>query len=232
MITEDFQRVDLAFPWFFPLSAAVIGACVGSFLNVCIYRIPKGESVVTPPSHCGCGKRIAWYDNVPVLSWLILRGRARCCGRPFSFRYPAIELLTAPEVPEGPGGVPFVWDQDALWSRLEALVDRTRVEGCPPTLTDRLRGLDQVVSAVERELPGPEASAGKMMWVEGHQRLQELAMEIEGPFSQLTRGSEWAVAEGLWQHTFLRSRANSIEGGTTEIQRNIIGERVLGLPKG
>jgi leader peptidase (prepilin peptidase) / N-methyltransferase len=50
---------------------------------------------VSPPSHCGCGQPIAWHDNIPVLSWLILRGRARCCGRSFSFRYPAIELLTA-----------------------------------------------------------------------------------------------------------------------------------------
>lgn len=95
MNAESFEYVAVAVPWFFPLCAAVFGACIGSFLNVCIYRIPKGESVVTPPSHCGCGQRIAWYDNVPVLSWLILRGRARCCGRPFSFRYPAIELLTA-----------------------------------------------------------------------------------------------------------------------------------------
>jgi alkylation response protein AidB-like acyl-CoA dehydrogenase len=70
-----------------------------------------------------------------------------------------------------------------------------------------------------------------MGWVETHQRLQELAMEIEGPYSQLMRGSEWAVEGGLWQHTFLRSRANSIEGGTTEIQKNIIAERILGLPK-
>ena len=93
-------------------------------------------------------------------------------------------------------------------------------------------GARAVTKLLKGELPGPEASTGKMMWVEGHQRLQELAMEIEGPFSQLTKGSPWAVAEGLWQHTFLRSRANSIEGGTTEIQRNIIGERVLGLPKG
>jgi alkylation response protein AidB-like acyl-CoA dehydrogenase len=59
-----------------------------------------------------------------------------------------------------------------------------------------------------------------------------MATSIEGPFSQLMRGSQWAMADGLWQHTFLRSRANSIEGGTTEIQKNIIGERVLGLPKG
>jgi alkylation response protein AidB-like acyl-CoA dehydrogenase len=93
-------------------------------------------------------------------------------------------------------------------------------------------GARAITKLLKGELPGPEASTGKMMWVEGHQRLQELAMEIEGPFSQLTQGSAWAVAGGLWQHTFLRSRANSIEGGTTEIQRNIIGERVLGLPKG
>jgi alkylation response protein AidB-like acyl-CoA dehydrogenase len=93
-------------------------------------------------------------------------------------------------------------------------------------------GARAITKLLKGELPGPEASTGKIMWVEGHQRLQELAMEIEGPFSQLTQGSPWAVAGGLWQHTFLRSRANSIEGGTTEIQRNIIGERVLGLPKG
>ena len=93
-------------------------------------------------------------------------------------------------------------------------------------------GARAITKLLKGELPGPDASTGKMMWVEGHQRLQELAMEIEVPFSQLTQGSPWAVAGGLWQHTFLRSRANSIEGGTTEIQRNIIGERVLGLPKG
>jgi alkylation response protein AidB-like acyl-CoA dehydrogenase len=93
-------------------------------------------------------------------------------------------------------------------------------------------GARAITRLVKGEIPGPEASTGKMLWVEGHQKLQELAMEIQGPYSQLMKGSEWAVAEGLWQHTFLRSRANSIEGGTTEIQRNIIGERVLGLPKG
>jgi leader peptidase (prepilin peptidase)/N-methyltransferase len=60
-----------------------------------IYRLPAGKSIVTPGSHCACGQPIAWHDNIPVLSWLLLRGRARCCGRPFSFRYPAIELLTA-----------------------------------------------------------------------------------------------------------------------------------------
>ncbi len=88
----DFSAV---FPWFFPLTAFLFGACIGSFLNVVIYRVPKGESIVSPGSHCGCGQPIKWYDNIPIVSWIILRGRARCCGRRFSFRYPAVELLTA-----------------------------------------------------------------------------------------------------------------------------------------
>ena len=92
-------------------------------------------------------------------------------------------------------------------------------------------GARAITKLLRGEVPGPEASTGKMGWVETHQRLQELAMEIEGPYSQLMRGSDWAVEGGLWQHSFLRSRANSIEGGTTEIQKNIIGERILGLPK-
>jgi leader peptidase (prepilin peptidase) / N-methyltransferase len=91
---DSFIEMNRLAPWFFPVVAAVLGACVGSFLNVCIYRIPHGKSVVTPRSHCGCGQPIAWHDNIPVLSWILLRGRARCCGRPFSFRYPAIEFLT------------------------------------------------------------------------------------------------------------------------------------------
>jgi len=93
-------------------------------------------------------------------------------------------------------------------------------------------GARAITKLLRGELPGPEASTGKMVWVQAHQRLQELAMEIQGAYSQLVRGSDRAVDGGVWQHSFLRSRANSIEGGTTEIQRNIIGERVLGLPKG
>lgn len=84
-----------AFPWFFPTAAFLFGACVGSFLNVVVYRVPKGESIVSPGSHCACGQPIRWFDNVPIVSWLLLRGRARCCGRPFSARYPFVELLTA-----------------------------------------------------------------------------------------------------------------------------------------
>jgi alkylation response protein AidB-like acyl-CoA dehydrogenase len=93
-------------------------------------------------------------------------------------------------------------------------------------------GARAITKLLRGELPGPEASAGKMVWVDVNQRIQELAMEIQGPYAQLAAGSDRAVENGVWQYSFLRSRANSIEGGTTEIQRNIIGERVLGLPKG
>jgi leader peptidase (prepilin peptidase)/N-methyltransferase len=91
----DYAAFAAAFPWFFPLVVFLLGACVGSFLNVCIYRIPANQSVVTPGSHCACGAPIKWRDNIPILSWFLLRGRARCCGRRFSFRYSFVELLTA-----------------------------------------------------------------------------------------------------------------------------------------
>ena len=82
-------------PWFLPTVVFIFGACIGSFLNVVIYRVPAGKSIVRPGSACACGAPIAWHDNIPILTWLILRGRARCCGRPFSARYPFVELLTA-----------------------------------------------------------------------------------------------------------------------------------------
>ena len=76
--------------------AAILGALMGSFLNVCILRLPKDQSVVRPRSRCpGCGQAIAWYDNVPIVSWLILRARCRRCGEPISWQYPLVELTTA-----------------------------------------------------------------------------------------------------------------------------------------
>ncbi|HET8657285.1 MAG TPA: prepilin peptidase [Longimicrobiaceae bacterium] len=82
--------------WFLWVAAGLVGACLGSFLNVCIYRLPAGESVVAPRSRCPeCGLQIAWYDNVPVLSYLLLRGRCRGCGTRISPQYPIVELVTA-----------------------------------------------------------------------------------------------------------------------------------------
>lgn len=72
-----------------------VGAAIGSFLNVVIHRVPLGESVVSPRSRCpSCRTTLAWYDNVPILSWLVLRGRCRTCGEGISGRYPFIEFVT------------------------------------------------------------------------------------------------------------------------------------------
>ena len=78
------------------VALAWLGLAVGSFLNVCIHRVPLGKSVVSPPSRCpGCGYQLRWYDNIPVVSYvLLLRGRCRSCRAPISIRYPIVEILT------------------------------------------------------------------------------------------------------------------------------------------
>lgn len=80
---------------FILLFATVLGLLFGSFLNVCIYRIPREKSIVWPPSSCpNCNARISWYDNIPVLSFLVLRGKCRNCKSLISIQYPIVELLT------------------------------------------------------------------------------------------------------------------------------------------
>lgn len=87
---------DTAALWAFVVLGGVLGLAVGSFLNVVVYRLPAGGSLVAPPSSCpDCGSAIRSYDNIPVLSWLLLRGRCRDCREPISARYPLVEGLTA-----------------------------------------------------------------------------------------------------------------------------------------
>ena len=82
--------------WILIASAAVLGAMIGSFLNVVIHRLPREQSIVLPKSACpACGAAIHFYDNIPIVSFLILRGRCRSCHRPISARYPAVEALCA-----------------------------------------------------------------------------------------------------------------------------------------
>lgn len=103
-------------PWIVRIAALVFGALWGSFFNVAIHRWPRGMSVVQPPSHCpACGEPIPWWRNVPVVGWLLLRGRAACCGARISLRYPLVELLggvlclalAEAVIVEAPPGVPF-----------------------------------------------------------------------------------------------------------------------------
>lgn len=99
------------------LSAALLGACVGSFVNVVAWRLPREESLISPPSHCPrCGNRVRWHDNIPVLAWLWLRGRCRDCHSPIALRYPLVELLMAglwvamlSATPPGLGSDPAPW---------------------------------------------------------------------------------------------------------------------------
>lgn len=82
--------------WIGLLWLAVLGGCVGSFLNVVVYRVPRGQSLTHPPSRCpSCGHPIRWYHNLPVVGWLVLRGRCRDCGARISVRYPLVEGLVA-----------------------------------------------------------------------------------------------------------------------------------------
>jgi leader peptidase (prepilin peptidase)/N-methyltransferase len=86
---------ELVAAWPFGVFALALGACVGSFLNVCIYRLPAQKSIVWPPSHCTrCLHTIAWYDNIPVVSYLWLGGKCRRCGATFSARYMIVEAVT------------------------------------------------------------------------------------------------------------------------------------------
>ena len=86
----------LAVEWPFLVTLGAFGAILGSFLNACVFRLPRGVSMIRPPSACPkCGTRIPWHDNVPVVGWLALRGRCRSCHEAISPRYPVVEALTA-----------------------------------------------------------------------------------------------------------------------------------------
>src|SRR5215212_3678936 len=98
-ILQSFVTSDEAWglpPAFLIAVVGLFGALIGSFLNVVIHRVPREESIAFPASHCpSCGTAIRPYDNIPVVSWAVLRGRCRSCRTPISARYPAVELLTA-----------------------------------------------------------------------------------------------------------------------------------------
>lgn len=92
---HDYFKIYPQMFLFWQVVSFILGCCIGSFLNVCIWRMPLRESVVFAPSHCTkCGAHIRWFDNIPLLSYLILRGRCRSCRAPYSSRYFWVELFT------------------------------------------------------------------------------------------------------------------------------------------
>jgi len=98
--------------------------------------------------------------------------------------------------------------------------------------TFRMNQLRALTRYQQGAAPGPEASLTKLFWSEMHRRMQETATSIQGPYGGLDRGAEWSIDGGLWQDSWMWSFAETIYAGTSEIQRNIIAERVLGLPRG
>ncbi|MBW1775129.1 MAG: acyl-CoA dehydrogenase, partial [Deltaproteobacteria bacterium] len=99
------------------------------------------------------------------------------------------------------------------------------------TMVTKYHGLRSLNHLIRGGIPGPEGSVGKLLWSEFNQRICEAAINMQGPGGQLMSGSAWGIHDGYWQFHYLRSKGNTIEAGTSEIQRNIIGERVLELPK-
>ena len=98
-------RCSVGADWLLIAGAGIVGLCFGSFLNVCILRLPHDQSLLKPPSTCPqCKRRIAWRDNIPVVSWLLLKGKCRHCHKPISRQYPLIEAL-----------VGLLWASSVLW---------------------------------------------------------------------------------------------------------------------
>ena len=132
---------------------------------------------------------------------------------------------------------------DQLLARVRSGAHRERPAAAQPVLRQKLAAayiesqtmkytaLRNLTRALRGAVPGPEGSIETLFWSEMYQRMLETALEALGPFAQLVKGSSYAVDAGYWIHLFLYSRGRTIAAGSSEIQRNIIAERVLGLPR-
>ena len=166
----------------------IFGAMLGSFLNVCVWRLPRGESVVLPGSHCpGCGHAIAWYDNVPVVSYLVLRGRCRHCGTRISIQYPLVELA-----------VGLVWAGSLVWFGLTADALRAALL---TTLAIGIALTDAGHYTIPDEFSLGGLGAGLLLsLLPGGLRLPDAALGAAAGFALLwvvkTVG-DWALARGL-----------------------------------
>ena len=108
---------------YFYVCSLLMGLVIGSFLNVVIWRVPRRESLVRPGSHCpGCGSPIRWYDNVPVASWLVLRGHCRDCGSRISARYPLVEIVTGIAFALAFARFGLSWELLVAWFFIAAMV--------------------------------------------------------------------------------------------------------------
>jgi leader peptidase (prepilin peptidase)/N-methyltransferase len=209
--------------------AFLFGLIIGSFLNVCILRIPNDESVVAPPSHCpACGAGIKPYDNIPVVSWLLLRGRCRKCKARISPQYPAVELLT---------GLLFVacylmfgWSFEALkWAVFAALlvvltVTDLRERILPDVVNFTGLGLGLLLSLFTAPVDGTAGwIAGRLFGSSLPQPALSLADALIG--AAAASGLLWIVAEGYFR---LRGREGM---GLGDVKMMAMAGAFLGLQR-
>jgi leader peptidase (prepilin peptidase)/N-methyltransferase len=209
--------------------AFLLGLLIGSFLNVCILRIPRDESIVLPASHCtSCGAHIKPYDNIPVLSWLMLRGRCRKCKTPISAQYPAVELLT---------GLLFVGcylmfglSFDALkWAIFAAIlvvltVTDLRERNLPDVVNFTGLGAALVLSLVTEPVDGSAGwIAGRLLGLSLPRPVLSLADALIG--AAAASGLLWVVAEGYFR---LRGREGM---GLGDVKMMAMAGAFLGLQR-
>ncbi|MDT8342270.1 MAG: prepilin peptidase [Longimicrobiales bacterium] len=155
-----------------PVLAGVLGLVLGSFLNVCSLRWPRYESVVSPPSRCpSCGRRIRWHENVPVLGWLLLRGRCRGCGESISVQYPLVELAT------GLIWAGMAWQHGPGWEGLRGALFLTLLLGIavsdarfyiiPDQFSVGGAALGLLLSFAPGGLEPAQSALGALVWVVG-----------------------------------------------------------------
>ena len=124
---------------YLPVFVFLLGACVGSFLNVCIYRIPLGKSVVSPPSHCmSCENRLGFPELIPILGYLLLRGRCKYCGATFSCQYPLVELFTALAYTAVWFRFGYTWLTLAMWVFMSILIAASVIDYYHQIIHNRL----------------------------------------------------------------------------------------------
>jgi leader peptidase (prepilin peptidase)/N-methyltransferase len=174
--------------WVVVLASGVLGALLGSFLNVCVYRLPRDESLVRPRSHCpSCGATIGWYDNVPIVSWLVLRGRCRHCHARISVQYPLVEAAVAL------AWAGSVWWFGITWDSLAAAVLLTVLVGI--LLTDA----QHYINPDELSLGGLGAGFGLSFLTDRMTPLRSVLGAASG-YAMLwivKAGGDWALRRGL-----------------------------------
>lgn len=214
----DYNIFYLALP-------VMAGLLFGSFLNVCIYRIPRDLSVVTPRSFCPeCGTQLAWHDNIPLLSYFLLRGRCRRCGQAIPLRYPVVELATA--VLFALVAVDYGWTLAALkWCVFEALLValfwtdlEERILPDELTLGGTAAGL---VFAIFVAVP---SAAGSLLWPAGTAALRSLLSAALGAIALVTP---------IWSLGALYAWVRKREGlGLGDVKLLLLMGVFLGIEKG